>query len=178
MSWERISARTSSVGWPELLDVRGAQPDVAAVRESFGDAAADGAARDPMRAEQDDDFRVAVQGGRVASGPAGRRAARGAPGRHARSFKVRNTAPTWCPSMSADDHRPARRRPAGHPRRPRRRAVACTRRSHRAGPLPTHRRRLGRRSTAFRSRSSPHRFTFSAASRRIDHIEVSRRTTT
>lgn len=77
----------------ELLDVRGAQPDVligggqGAVRRCRR-----GAARNPMRAEQDDDFRVAVQGGRVASGPAGRRAARGAPGRHARSFKVRNTS--------------------------------------------------------------------------------------
>ena len=67
----------------ELLDVRGAEPDVLVgggqerfgerdrLGEAFGDAAADAAARDPMRAEQDDDFRVAVQGGRVASGPAG-----------------------------------------------------------------------------------------------------------
>ena len=45
------------------------------------------------------------------------------------------------PSTSADNRRPARRRPAGRPRHPRRQAMAPTRRSHRAGPLPTRRRR-------------------------------------
>ena len=59
----------------ELLDVRGAEPDVLIsggqerscerdwFGESFGDAPDDGAARDPMRAEQGEDFGVAVQGG-------------------------------------------------------------------------------------------------------------------
>lgn len=73
----------------ELLDVRGAEPDVLIgggqersgerdwLGEPLGDAADDGAARDLMRAEQGEDFRVAVQGGQ-SGGVGGGRPAGGA----------------------------------------------------------------------------------------------------